>query len=262
MTGSVQIVGPDAGGSGHVAELRLSNPPLNLITSGVLGDLASALTAIEQMPELRVLIVQQGDARGFSAGSDMKEFEGLRESASEQKILIENNVLRRLARLQCPTIAAIEGFALGGGLELALACDLRVAGRGARLALPEARVGGLASNGSQRLTKLVGPSRAKLMLFTGAELTGSEAESWGLVNLAVEDDTALESARGIAQQVAEMAPLSVRLAKRLVDVAADGPLDAGIAAGIEAQELIFRSDDLYEGSRAFREKRPPEFRGR
>lgn len=248
--------------NGDVGEIELANPPLNLMTVVMIRQLRSAIRELSRKEELRAIIVHGSSARAFSAGSDMREFEEVRSEAADKKILIENLMLRDLAHIPVPTIAAIEGAALGGGLELALACDLRIAGKSAKIGLPECRVGGLASNGSQRLTKLVGPARAKEMLFLGLTLTAEEAMQYGVINRVADDGKALSMAREMANEIAERAPLSNRLAKILVNAAVDVSLDDGVWQGIEAQERIFDSEDLLEGSNAFRERRSPVFKGK
>jgi len=171
-------------------------------------------------------------------------------------------VLRRLARLPMPTIAAIDGPALGGGFELALACDLRVSRRGVILGLTESRLGGLAGSGALRLTRLVGPARAKQMLFTGETVSDDQALTWGLVNRVVTEGSALDGARELAATIVSRGPVSNRLAKELVDAAQDLPLDAGLSMSTAAQQKIFDSADLHEGVSAFFAKRQPEFTGR
>jgi enoyl-CoA hydratase/carnithine racemase len=210
---------------------------------------------------LRCLILHGGDSRAFCAGSDIKEFDGLGADAGERKILFEDMVLRNLARLPFPTIAAIDAAALGGGLELALACDLRILRQGVKIGLPESQLGGLAGNGSVRLARLIGPARAKEMLFTGETIDAEKALEWGIVNR-IAQGPALECARELAATIARRGPLSNRLAKQLVDAAEDGPLDAALLASTVAQQTIFDSHDLYEGVAAFFARRSPEFEGR
>ena len=246
--------------SSQIALVTLANPPLNLVTRDLLRDLEHVLHGIASSAA-RTAVIGQGDARVFCAGSDMREFPEMAASPATSKILHENHVIRRLATLTIPTIAAIEGAALGGGLELALACDLRVASRSASLGLPEAAIGGLASNGSQRLTKIVGPARAKHLLLTGEPISAAKAEQWGMITETVTDGSAQERAMEIAGTIALRAPKSIRLSKQLVDLAVDLPLDAGVAAGVAAQEEIFASEDLAEGAAAFAERRAPRFRG-
>jgi enoyl-CoA hydratase/carnithine racemase len=244
-----------------VAEIALANGPLNLVTRTLLRQLNAALSEVVARPDIRCLIVHGGSARAFCAGSDISEFAHLRHDASEQKILFEDMVLRNLARLPMPSIAALDGPALGGGLELALACDLRVVRRGVKLGLTESRLGGLAGSGSVRLTRLVGPARAKELLFTGEPIAAEQALAWGIVNRVVDDGSALDGARQLAATIVARGPVSNRLAKSLVDAAQDLPLDAGLSLSTAAQQKIFESDDLHEGVAAFFAKRVPHFRG-
>ena len=248
--------------NGMIAEVAINNGPINLVTKPMLRAFNSVLIEVAASAEVRCLILHGGEGRAFCAGSDIKEFSHLRKDASEHKILFEDMVLRHLAHMPMPTIAAIDGPALGGGLELALACDLRVSKRGAVMGLTESRLGGLAGNGSLRLTRLVGPARAKQMLFTGETVSDDQALAWGLVNRVVTDGSALDGARELAATIVSRGPVSNRLAKELVDAAQDLPLDAGLSMSTKAQQQIFDSSDLHEGVAAFFAKRQPEFKGR
>ena len=245
-----------------MVEVAIANGPLNLVDKVFLRALNDALTQVTAHGEARCLILHGGSARAFCAGSDIKEFAGLRGDASEHKILFEDMVLRRLARLPMPTIAAIDAPALGGGLELALACDLRVLRQGVTLGLTESQLGGLAGSGALRLARLIGPARAKQMLFTGATVDAETALAWGLVNQLVREGSALDGARALAATIAARGPVSNRLGKQLVDAAQDLPLDAGLSMSTIAQQEIFDSHDLHEGVAAFLGKRAPEFKGR
>ena len=247
--------------NGPTAEIGLCSGPLNLVNRDLLRALEQALFDVLAQPQARCLIVHGGRARVFCAGSDIHELRDLREDASERKILYEDLVLRRLARMPLPTIAALDGPALGGGLELALACDLRVCVPGVALGLPECRLGGLAGNGAIRLARLVGPARAKELLYTGETLDAQQALAWGLVNRIVANGTALDGARALAATIATRGPISNRLAKKLVDAAHDGALDAALSMATIAQQEIFDSDDLHEGAAAFLAKRAPRFSG-
>jgi enoyl-CoA hydratase len=248
--------------NGMVAEVAINNGPINLVTREMLRALNGVLAELASSTAIRCLILHGGDARAFCAGSDIKELAHLRKDASEHKILFEDMVLRHLARMPMPTIAAIDGPALGGGLELALACDLRVSRRGVVMGLTESRLGGLAGNGSLRLTRLIGPARAKQMLFTGETIADDLALAWGLVNRVVSDGSALDGARELATTIVSRGPVSNRLAKKLVDAAQDLPLDAGLSMSTAAEQEIFDSSDLLEGVSAFFAKRQPEFKGR
>ena len=247
---------------GGIAEIGLDNGPLNLVNRAMLRALNRVLGKVASSPDIRCVIVHGGSGRAFCAGSDVREFERLRQDASEHKILFEDMTLRRLARMPIPTIAAINGSALGGGLEIALACDLRVCKKGVALGLPESRLGGLAGNGSVRLTRLVGPARAKELLFTGETIGAEQALAWGLVNRVVDSGSALGVARELASTIAARAPRSNRLAKELVDAAQDMAIDAALLMSTVAQQEIFDSDDLHAGVAAFLEKRAPRFTGR
>ena len=248
---------------GPVAELALANPPLNLVTAELTRQLRDVLTRLAGNDQTRVVVVTGGDGRAFCAGSDIKEFGDLKGRVAEGKLLLEKLVYRQLARLPMPTIAALEGDALGGGLELALCCDLRVAGETARLGMPEARLGVLpGSGGTQRLPRVVGPAYAKELILTGGIVDAAEAYRIGLVNRLVPQGEARAEAWRVAEQVAERGPLAVRLAKQLVDTALDRDLDAGLAEELDASEAVFSSADLDEGAAAFLAKRPPEFGGR
>lgn len=249
--------------TGPVAVLRLDNPPLNLITAAVTGALDAALRRLENQPDLRVLIVTGSGERAFCVGSDVKEFESLQGRVGEGKLLRENAVYRRLARLDVPTLAAIQADALGGGLELALCCDLRVADERARLGLPEVTLGVMpGSGGTQRLPRLIGPARAKEMILLGEVVDAATAHSIGLVNRVTAAGDALRVAQEMAATIAGRGPLAVREAKRAIDWAGDTSLDAGLAAELDGSERLFSSQDMLEGARAFLEKRPPRFRGR
>jgi len=258
----------DANGSatlridGTIAEVALHGGPLNLVDKALLRSLNHVLTEVGSRREVRCLILHGGDARAFCAGSDIREFGQLRGDASEHKILFEDMVLRRVAELPMPTIAAIDGPALGGGFELALACDLRVCRKGVKLGLTESRFGGLAGSGSVRLARLIGPSRAKELLYTGEIVDTDRALAWGLVNRVADAQSALDAARMLAATIAARGPLSNRLAKKLVDAAHDVALDAALSMSTVAQQQIFDSHDLHEGVDAFFAKRPPRFEGR
>ncbi len=245
---------------GPITTIRLQNPPLNLVTVELTKVLDATLAGIEADRDVRCVIVTGTGDRAFCAGSDVKEFESLRGRVGEGKLLLEKAVYRRLARVGVPTIAAIQADALGGGLELALCCDLRVADERAKLGLPEVRLGVMpGSGGTQRLPRIVGPARAKEMILLGELLDADRALEIGLVNRVAAAGAAMDVAREMAETIASRGPIAVREAKRAIDIAGDTPLDEGFAAEMDASERIFASQDMLEGARAFFEKRPPEF---
>jgi enoyl-CoA hydratase/carnithine racemase len=249
--------------AGTVTILRLQNPPLNLVTLDLTRQLDDALAAIEADNGVRAVVVTGTGDRAFCAGSDVKEFESLRGRVGEGKLILEKAVYMRLARLPVPSIAALQADALGGGLELALCCDLRVADERAKLGLPEVRLGVMpGSGGTQLLPRVVGLAKAKELILTGEIIDGAEAERIGLVNQVVPAGTALEVAVGLAETIASRGPVAVQEAKRVLDAGADLPLDEGLARELEASERIFSSEDMLEGARAFFEKRQPRFNGK
>jgi enoyl-CoA hydratase/carnithine racemase len=254
MSGDLVLYEP-----GVVGTLRLNHPPLNLITTEVVDHLGSALAKVEVDPDIRVLVMTGAGDRAFCAGSDITEFAGLQGRVGEGKLIRENQVYDRVANLPLPTIAVLEGDALGGGLELALCCDLRVASTRARLGMPEVRLGVIpGSGGTYRLPRLVGPARAAELILMGEIITAEEALNLGLVNRLVETGLAETEARRMAEEIAARAPLAVATAKQAM--AAYLRPDAR-EVSLEMSERVFASRDLIEGVRAFKEKRPPNFRG-
>ena len=250
---------------GRVAHLTLVNPPLNLVTEALLHELAAALDVLEAAApdDVRVVVVTGSGDRAFSAGSHVGEFESQRGPAGRVRHALESGVARRLAELPMPTIAAIEGNALGGGLELALCCDLRIASERARLGLPEVRLAVTpGAGGTQRLPRVVGAARAKELILTGRVLTAEEAERIGLVHEVVPAGEAVARATAIGEEIALRGPLAVREAKRLIDFATVSDLDAGLAAELDASDRVFATDDMLEGAAAFFAKRDPDYRGR
>lgn len=248
---------------GPRCEIRLEAPPMNLVSRELTAQLRAALQQVAQHEEARVVVLSSAGERTFCAGSDIAEFSGLHGRGAEGKLLLEKLVYRQLALLPVPVIAAIEGHALGGGLELALCCDLRVASEHSKLGLPELRLGVVpGSGGTQRLARVIGLGRAKEMILLGELITASRAEEIGLVNRVVPSGEALTVARQLADEIAARGPLAVRHAKRLIDASVDRPLDEGMALELDASEDVFASEDMLEGARAFKDKRTPRFTGR
>ena len=221
---------------GRVAHLELANPPLNLFTGELVLQIRDALQAIEAAYDVR-------------AGRDRHQ--------------LDQDVWRQLAELPMPTIAAIEGHCLGGGLELALCCDIRIASETAKLGLPEVTLAVIpGSGGTQRLPRVVGATRAKELILTGRVLTATEAEAIGLVNRVVPAGEAVAAADALGAEIAARGPVAVREAKRLINDALDRDIGAGLQAEFEASERIFATEDMVEGARAFFEKRDPKYTGR
>ncbi|MCJ7781547.1 MAG: enoyl-CoA hydratase-related protein [Acidimicrobiia bacterium] len=249
--------------SGVVAFIRLNNPPLNLVSLEVTKALSAALTRIEHDESVRAVILAGTGDRAFCAGSDVKEFPSLHGRVAEGKLINENAAYNQLAELPLPTIAAIEGDALGGGLELALCCDLRVASSTARLGLPEVRLGVMpGSGGTQRLPRLIGLARAKELILLGEIIDAETALNFGLVNRVAPQGKAESAAKELAETLCLRGPVAVREAKGVLDTTLDGSLAEGQVEELEASERVFSSEDMLEGSAAFIEKRSAKFRNR
>lgn len=247
--------------SGRVTTIRLSNPPLNLVSLEVTEALAAALTNVEDDRDVRAVIVAGAGDRAFCAGSDVREFPSLSGRVAEGKLIKENSVYNQLADLPLPTIAAIEGDALGGGLELALCCDLRVASSAARVGLPEVRLGVMpGSGGTQRLPRLIGLARAKELIMLGELIDAETALGIGLVNRVVPRGRAESTANELAETLASRGPVAIREAKGLLNTTLDGSLARGQTEELKASERVFSSGDMIEGTAAFLEKRSPEFK--
>jgi len=247
-----------------VALLTLDRPErLNALNGALISALEAAVAGFERDPGIRVVVLT-GAGRAFCAGADITELEALAGAhAFARHVEAITDAFRRLQHLPQPSIAAINGLALGGGLELALACDLRIAARSARLGVPEVKLGLLpAAGGSQRLGRFLPAAIAKHMLLTGDPITAEIALAHGLVNELVENGEALAAAMRLAVRLAQGPPLALAAAKRLVDEGAPMDLDAGIVLERETISLLFATDDRAEGIRAFLEKRQPSFGGR
>ena len=246
-----------------VACLFLKNPPVNALSRSVLVDLGREVGTLAAEPALRAIVLS-GDGANFSAGADLKELASIDTGQAPEMLRQALASFRALAELPVPTVAALHGLAVGAGLELALACDLRVADDSAKLGAPEVAHGLMpAYGGTQRLPRLVGAAKAKEMIFTGALVPAAEALRIGLVNKVVSGGQDLRAARDLAHTIGQRASRAVRAAKRAV---AEGT-DLKLAEGLALEERLFTtevlaSQDLLEGIRAFVERRPPKFTGR
>ncbi len=243
--------------------LILNHPPVNALGSRLLADLDRRVAELETDPKVRAVVLT-GEGQYFSAGADVKEMATIDLASAPEVARRGLAVYARLAALRAPVIAAINGLALGGGLELALACDLRLAGESAKLGAPEVTLGLIpAYGGTQRLPRLVGVAKAKELIFTGAMISAAEALRIGLVNKTVPAGQELRAARDLAHTIAQRAPKAVQAAKRAIVDGRELPLAKGIENETQLFESeVMRSDDLGEGIAAFVERRPPKFQGK
>lgn len=230
---------------------------LNLL---VKDRLAEAVAALAGDQEIRVIVLT-GAGGCFVAGTDIAEMAGMR--PADHTLLATDRVFTELR--QCPKIliAAVEGYALGGGCELALCCDLIVAGEGSRFGQPEIRVGIMpGAGGTQRLVRTIGKYRTMKLVLTGEPLSAPEAFAAGLLSEIVPDGTALDRASALARAIAGMPPLAVRAIKEVMQLGADAPLETALALERKAFVGLFDTQDQKEGMQAFLEKRSPAFKGR
>jgi enoyl-CoA hydratase len=249
--------------SERVATVTIDRPEKrNALNAAVRHDLVQAFDALADDPDVRVVVLTGAGERAFVAGADIAEF-AERTPLEQRAAMGGRRVFEVIAACPKPTIASINGFALGGGCELALACDLRIASRSARLGQPEVNLGLLpGGGGTQRLPRLVGTGRALRLILTGEIIGADEAERIGLVDEVVDDEQLRERTRTLARSVARHSPVALRLIKEAVRAAAELPLSAGLALERELFVTAFTSDDRTEGVTAFLEKRTPEFKGR
>lgn len=245
----------------RVALVRFNRPKqLNALNAQVMDELCAALEALDRDDAIRCIVVT-GDERAFAAGADIGEMA----FASPIDMLRTNRIAQwdRVRRIGKPVIAAVAGWCLGGGCELAMALDLIVAAESARFGQPEINLGVIpGAGGTQRLTRAIGKSRAMEMILTGESIDAREAHRLGLVARVVPNELLVEDALALAARIATKSPLALRLAKEAVNAAYEMSLTDALAHERRLFYLLFASDDQKEGMAAFLEKRDPDFKGR
>jgi enoyl-CoA hydratase len=249
---------------GAVAYVRLARPlKRNALTGSMLERLGEIFAGVAARRDLRAVIFS-GEGQDFCAGTDIKELEDLDEAAAHGKAERGQEVCDRIETCGTPVIAAVQGSAAGGGCELALACHLRVAARGARFILPETALGVIpAYGGTQRLARAAGTARALAAMLAGDAINADEALRLGLVNRVVEPASLMEEAESLARSIIETsAPLAARACLEAVTRGTRLSLEDGLKLEAELFASLFSTEDVREGTRAFLEKRPPNFRGR
>ncbi len=246
---------------GKVGLITLNRPKaLNALNGPLLSELADALKAFDENDQIGAIVIS-GSERAFAAGADIKQMA----SASAIEMLKGSFVERfdALQGIRKPIIAAVAGYALGGGCELAMACDMIVAAENAKFGQPEVTIGVIpGAGGTQRLTRAVGKAIAMEMVLNNRTLSAEEAERFGLVNRVVPTERYLEEALELAAEIADRAPLAVQLGKEMVNKAFELSLSEALAAERRAFYFLFASEDQKEGMKAFIEKRKPEWKGK
>jgi enoyl-CoA hydratase/carnithine racemase len=250
---------------GQVAVVTIDHPPVNALSAALLDELEAELERLDADDEVRAIVLRGAGERAFVAGADISEFPALREAASH-----EGGSARGIQRLgarmdaaRTPFVAAIHGFCLGGGLELAMCCDVRVAAEDAQLGQPEIKLGLIpGGGGTQRLPRLVGLGRALLLNLTGEFVDARTAYEWGLVERVVPREEVFDTALEIARTIAERSPHAVAVLRELARTTRDLPLEESLRREAEGFRRCLASEDGLEGVTAFLEKREPRFTGR
>jgi enoyl-CoA hydratase len=244
-----------------VALIRLNRPEsLNALNRALVADLTQMLLDLDQDSEVRAIVIT-GNERAFAAGADIKEMAG--DSAIDMLILDQFQKWDQIKRLKKPLIAAVSGYALGGGCELAMLCDIIIASETAQFGQPEIKIGVIpGAGGTQRLTRAIGKSRAMEYILTGRFFSAQQAYEWGLVSRVVPVELYLEEAIKLAAEIASMPPIAVQLAKQAILKSYELSLEEGLHFERRNFYLLFATEDQKEGMKAFMEKRSPQWKGR
>ncbi len=247
-----------------IAIITINRPDsLNSLNSKTLDELCSAAWTAGEDPEVGAVIVTGSGDKAFVAGADIKEMIGFTPMEMKEFCLRGQSSLATLEELRKPVIAAVNGFALGGGLELALACDVRIASENAKLGIPEVSLGIIPGfGGTQRLPRLIGPGRAKEMAMSGGMYDAAKAEAWGLVNAVHPQGELMEAAKRMAKGFMRNGPVAVGLAKAAVNNGMGMDLRRALFLEAELEATAFSTEDRHEGMGAFVEKRKPDFKGK
>lgn len=249
-----------------VAIITIDNGPMNVLSQEVVRQLDEVCDAVAADPAVIVAVVTGAGERAFMAGADIKEFPAAMQLTEEEMTagtLKTHSTLNKLDFLAKPTIAAVNGLAFGGGCELALLCDIRIAEEQAMFGLPEIKLGLFpGGGGTQRLPRLIGEAKAKELMFTGEPITAEQALEIGLVNQVVPKGESLNAAKKLAQTIAQRSLPALKLIKEAVDKGTAVSLEEGIRLEARLFGKVFQTEDIREGVAAFLEKRPPVFLGR
>ena len=247
-----------------VATITLNRPEaLNAFSKDVVEEVLDALEDIKTDEAVRVVVLTGAGEKAFSAGADIKAMAGMTALKARELSFMGEKICVGLENLEKPVIAAINGYALGGGLEVAMSCDLRIAAENAKMGQTEINIGLIPGwGGTQRLTRLVGMTKAKELVFTGRIIDAKTAEQIGIVNMVVPADKFREAVNQFAKDLASKAPVALKVAKALINKGSDIGLESALALEREGFGVVGSSEDLKEGVSAFMEKRKPVFKGR
>ncbi|MEP2773430.1 MAG: enoyl-CoA hydratase-related protein [Fulvivirga sp.] len=245
----------------HVALIELNRPKeLNALNLQLMGELRDALKMLDDNDEVRAIIIT-GNEKAFAAGADIKQMAN--KTAIDMLKIDQFSTWDQIRKTKKPLIAAVSGFALGGGCELAMTCDMIIASESAKFGQPEIKIGVMpGAGGTQRLTKAIGKAKAMELVLTGRFISGEEAVNYGLVNKVVPVEMYMHEATALAKEIAQMSPIAAQLAKESVNRSFETHLDEGLTLERKNFYLTFSSEDQTEGMQAFVEKRKPEYKGK
>jgi enoyl-CoA hydratase len=247
----------------RLAVVTINRPPVNALNLEVMNALEAAFDELAADETVGAVIVTGAGEKAFVAGADIGEFPKLNSANGEKLSRRGQLIFQKIADFPTPVIAAVNGFALGGGLELALACDIRVMAENARVGLPEVTLGIFPGyGGTQRLPRIITAGKAKELIFTGSVIDAAEAYRAGIADHLTPPGEALNKAREVAEKILKAGPIAVRLAKQAVDRGADQTLEEGQKTEAALFGQLCDTEDQKEGANAFLEKRPPVFKGR
>lgn len=242
-----------------IAILTINNPPMNVLNTNLLLQMGKIFDELKK-GDVDVIIIT-GAGKAFVAGADIKEMSGKNAAQASEFSKLGQSIFSRIENFPKPVIGAVNGFALGGGTELAMCCDIVVASENAKFGQPEVNLGVIPGfGGTQRLPRLVGKNKAKELIFTGSVIDANEALRIGLVNIVVKHEEVMDAAKKLAEKIKSNAPIAVKLSKELIN--RDVDLNHAISLEADAFTLCFSTEDMKEGMNAFVEKRKPRFKGK
>lgn len=248
---------------GKLAWITIDNPPVNTLNHPLMGELRAIFEELEKSEDVLVVIVRGGGEKAFVAGADIKQFPTMDQAVAEKFSSEGQAAFNRIEGFKGPVIAAIQGFALGGGNELAMACDIRIASEDAKFGNPEVSLALIPGwGGTQRMSRLISIGKAKELIYTGRMIDASEALRIGLVDKVVPRGELLDRARQLATEILEKGPLAVKAAKKTINDGLALPLREGLKLEARSFGKLFNTEDKNEGVQAFLEKRKPVFKGK
>lgn len=250
--------------SGAIARLTINRPKvLNALNQQTIFELRDAVQEVARHSEWRALVVTGSGEKSFIAGADIREFNSLSPAAARDLAEAGQQVTRGFEMLPIPVIAAVNGYCFGGGFEFALACDFILASENAQMGLPEVTLGIIPGwGGTQRLTRLIGPARARQMIYSGERLKAPQALAWGICNAVYPLAELLPQTESLAQKMLANGPFAIAQAKRAINEGSQVDLDRGLLLERTLFGICFSTEDSREGARAFEEKRPAKFQGK